>query len=328
MTRGSAETPARRKTRIPLAVVGAFAAGFAAFISSKYSRDIQAARARISSGSDIVDTPCGQIEYTVAGSGPAVLVIHGAGGGFDQGLDLARTLIDTGFRVVSVSRFGYLRTPMPAVASPEAQADAHACLLEKLEIERAAVIGGSAGAPSAMQLCLRHSERCSALVLFFPMTYAPGRAQSTPSARFMLVIETALRSDFLLWAATKVARNTLMKTILGTPPEDFRTAPADEQARALRIMRHILPVSQRARGIWNDSTISAALPRYDLEQIRVPTLLISAQDDLYGTYPSARYTADHIPGARFVGYPTGGHLLLGHWKEASSEVVAFLRQAT
>jgi pimeloyl-ACP methyl ester carboxylesterase len=323
-----AEIPARRNKRITLAILGALAAGFAAFVYSEYSREIQAARARVSSGSEIVTTPCGQIEYAVAGSGPAVLAIHGAGGGFDQGLDLGQTLIDSGFRVVSVSRFGYLRTPMPAVASPEAQADAHACLLDALKIERVAVIGGSAGAPSAMQVCLRHPERCSALVLLFPIAFAPGRAQLKPSALFTFVIKATLHSDFLFWAATKLARDTLMKTVLGTPPEDFRAAPAEEQARALQIMRNILPVSQREKGIWNDATISPAVPRYDLERIRVPTLLISAEDDLYGTFPSARYTADHIPGARFVGYPTGGHLLLGHWKEASSEVVAFLRRAT
>src|SRR5579872_2132543 len=76
------------------------------------------------------------------------------------------------------------------------------------------------------------------------------------------------------------------------------------------MMRHILPVSRREKSIWNDATISPVLPRYDLERIHVPTLLISAEDDLCGTYPSARYTAAHIPGARFVGYPTGGHLLL------------------
>jgi predicted alpha/beta hydrolase family esterase len=60
-------------------------------------------------------------------------------------------------------------------------------------------------------------------------------------------------------------------------------------------------------------------------RFRVPALLISSEDDLYGTYPSARYTSAHINGARFVGYLTGGHLLLGHWKEASSEVVTFLQ---
>ena len=90
-------------------------------------------------------------------------------------------------------------------------------------------------------------------------------------------------------------------------------------------MWHILPVSQREKGIWSDATISPELPRFALDRLGVPTLLISAKDDLYGTYPSARYTAGHIPGARSLGYATGGHLLLGHWREVSSEVVAFLR---
>ncbi len=47
-------------------------------------------------------------------------------------------------------------------------------------------------------------------------------------------------------------------------------------------------------------------------------------DDLYGTYAGARYSAEHIPNARFISYPSGGHLLVGHLGEALSEIVAFL----
>jgi len=61
-------------------------------------------------------------------------------------------------------------------------------------------------------------------------------------------------------------------------------------------MRHILPISEREQGIWNDATISPSVPRYDLERIGVPTLLLRAEDDLYGTFRSARYTAEHIAG--------------------------------
>ena len=60
-------------------------------------------------------------------------------------------------------------------------------------------------------------------------------------------------------------------------------------------MRHVLPVSEREKGIWNDATISPSLPRYDLERIRVPTLLLSAEDDLYGTFRNARYTQNTYP---------------------------------
>ncbi len=54
--------------------------------------------------------------------GPPLLMVHGSGGGFDQGLDFARTLVPDGYRVIVPSRFGYLRTPLPADASPMAQA--------------------------------------------------------------------------------------------------------------------------------------------------------------------------------------------------------------
>lgn len=320
-----------------LTVVGILILALAALTYISYRRELSRALLRASSGSHVVNTSSGLIEYADVGKGPPVLVIHGAGGGFDQGLEIARPLIDRGLRVIAVSRFGYLRTPLPADASPPAQADAHAALLDALNLDRAAVIGGSAGGPSAMQLCLRHPERCSALVLLFPLAFAPGGEQSNrvsdgvrlagqPSWLYTLVIKTTLHSDFLFWAATKLAQKILIRTVLGTPVENFRTASRDEQARALQVMRNILPISQRETGIWNDATIGASLPRYGLENIHTPTLLISARDDLYGTYRGARYSADHIPGAQFLGFDTGGHLLLGHWEEASAEVTRFLSE--
>lgn len=302
-----------------------------------YRRDLNGARLRISSGSHVIKTAKGLIEYADVGQGSPVLVVHGAGGGFDQGLEIARPLIERGFRVIAVSRFGYLRTPLPTDASPEAQADAHAALLDALKLDRVAVIGGSAGGPSAMQLCLRHPEKCSALVLLFPLAFAPSGGQATrvsdrvrlagkPSGLYTLVIKTTLHSDFLYWAGTKLARNILIRTVLGTPVEDFQAASGEEQARALQVMRHILPISQREKGIWNDAAIGDSLTRYELENIHTPTLVINAEDDLYGTYRGARYSAEHIPGARFLGFKTGGHLLLGHWAEAVLELSGFLSE--
>jgi pimeloyl-ACP methyl ester carboxylesterase len=60
-----------------------------------------------------------------------------------------------------------------------------------------------------------------------------------------------------------------------------------------------------------------------LEKIEAPTLVVSAQDDLYGTYAMARYTAAHIPGARFIGYPSGGHMWVGRNAELLGEVQGF-----
>jgi pimeloyl-ACP methyl ester carboxylesterase len=69
------------------------------------------------------------------------------------------------------------------------------------------------------------------------------------------------------------------------------------------------------------------LERFDLERIAVPTLAISATDGLYGTFEGARYTAEHVPGARFVGYATGGHLCVDHQDEVVSAIAAFVTAA-
>jgi pimeloyl-ACP methyl ester carboxylesterase len=290
-----------------------------------YRSDLALERMRVAVGSRIAETPCGPIEFASRGEGPAILVVHGAGGGYDQGLEFAEPLVAYGFRVVSMSRFGYLGTPLPRDASAGAQADAHACLLDALKIERAAVIGASAGAPSAMQLALRHPRRVSAMLLLVPIAYSPhaGSAmpEMSPAARFMF--ERVVKSDLLFWLALKTAPATLARTLFATPREAFERAEPAEREHVDRMARHILPLSLRQAGLLNDARIATALPRYELERIAAPTLVISAADDLYGTYASGEYTAAHIPGARFIGFPSGGHLWVGHHREVLAAAKAF-----
>jgi pimeloyl-ACP methyl ester carboxylesterase len=324
------ECPMARKSvgRAGAILIALLVAGLFAFVYASYQSDIHQARERISVGSQIVETPCGQIEYASAGEGPPVLVVHGAGGGFDQGLDFSTALVQRGFRIIAMSRFGYLRTPLPADASAVAQAEAHACLLDAVNIRRAAVIGASAGAPSSMQFALQHPERIAALVLLVPAAYVPrpGGAppmKTPPGTDFLF--DTALKSDFLFWAAPRLARQTMIRAILATPPAVVDNASADERARVAHMLEHILPVSPRRPGLLNDAAVTSSLPRYELERIVVPTLILSMADDLFGTYDGARYSAEHIPGARFIGYPSGGHLWVGHQKEVMSEIASFLR---
>jgi 2-hydroxy-6-oxonona-2,4-dienedioate hydrolase len=313
------------KVFLGIALVIAVAA--IAFVYLSYRRDIGSAYERIATDSRIAQTRCGPIEYASAGEGYPVLVVHGAGGGIDQGMDAAKGLAGAGFRVIAVSRFGYLRTPLPGDASPEAQADAHVCLLDALGLKRAAVIGASAGAPSSMQLALRHPDRCSALVLLVPAAYVPrpgGAPSLTPPPTTELLFDTALRSDFLYWAWIHLANRIMVGAILATPPEVLDQADAEERARAAQLLEHTLPVSERRQGVVNDARVTLSLQRYDLERIRAPTLVVAVADDRFGIWDAARYTAGHIPGARFVGYPTGGHVWIGHHKEMLAEVAGFL----
>jgi 2-hydroxy-6-oxonona-2,4-dienedioate hydrolase len=148
-------------------------AAILAWLGRAFVMDRRANRQRLCGNSRLIETRRGPIEYAEAGSGPAVLVIHGAGGGCDQGMEFAEPIAKRGFRVVAMSRFGYLRTAMPVDASSAAQADAHLALMDALGIDRAVILGASAGAPSAMQFALRHPDRCQALGVLVPMAFRP-----------------------------------------------------------------------------------------------------------------------------------------------------------
>lgn len=314
--------------KIFVAVCVLVAAALAMTFSS-YRRDIEAARTRIATGSQVVETPCGSIEYADVGEGPPLLMIHGAGGGFDQSLAVGRILIDKGFRMIAPSRFGYLRTPLPADAPPPAQADAHACLLDALGLDSVAVLGASLGAPSTVQLCLRHPQRCSAMVLVVPVLYSPngpGEFLNKSLSLARKLPDLVLRSDFLFWLAPRIGGKRLTETLIGVARDELGRASAAERQRIRGMLDLALPMSARADGIRND--ISSDFPRYELERIDAPTLVVSTETDLYGTSEIARYTAGQIPNAQILSYADGGHLWVGHHEEMLSEIAAFLRSVS
>jgi pimeloyl-ACP methyl ester carboxylesterase len=92
-------------------------------------------------------------------------------------------------------------------------------------------------------------------------------------------------------------------------------------------MRSALPLSGRRKGLWNDFRIVSSPAPYELEHLSVPALVISIEDDLFRTYERSRSMAKRIPGARFLGYPTGGHLWVGRQKEVLSEMTGFLNRS-
>jgi len=318
------------RTTSALVVAGAAVMILALVASSiwwRFDGDLERARERSAQRSALIETRCGPIEVQQSGAGVPLLVVHGSGGGHDQGMAFAGTLAQRGIRVIAMSRFGYLRTPMPADASAAAQADAHVCLLDALGLHRAAVMGGSAGAPSALQMAIRHPDRVSALILLVPLTYKPPTQADSAAPMPAWVEATMTRligSDFLFWAALHVARDEVIKTVLATPPELVATASPREQARVNAMLDNILPVSARAEGLRSDTAVGKHLTPAPLESIRAPTLVVSARDDRYGTFAGAAYTASRIAGAKFIGFDTGGHTWVGHDDEVMSEIVTLL----
>ena len=297
-------------------------------LALEFSRDLRLQQQRVSTGSRVLRTACGDIEFAESGpvAAPAILLVHGSGGGFDQGLMLGQSLVPEGVRLIAPSRFGYLRSPFPADPSGEHQADHLACLLDALGLPDAMVMGVSAGAVSALHFAVRHPQRARALVLVVPAVYRPDPAVPMP-ALALRVLDAALSADLPLWLLARLAPATARKLVLATPPEAYAAAAADEQRRADAMLAQIQPVSLRRLGLLNDSRLTTGAARVALESIRTPTLCISARDDGFGTYESARYSCRHIPGGRFVGFDSGGHLLLDHAVQVAAEVEALRRES-
>ena len=299
---------------------GAAATGTFAYV--RYRREMADILREIEANSRLAETKAGIIEYGEQGQGEPLLVIHGAGGGYDQGLMIGRDF-GSRFRIIAPSRFGYLSTPVPVDVSPAAQAAAHAALLDKIGVDDCVVAGVSAGAPSAIEFALRYPSRTRALILLVPRTYDPtgsiGVDEGMQAQAILRLVEAS--ADFLFWSAMRIARPAVVR-FLGVRAELDAEASVNDRAKITEVMRRILPLSRRVRGIAADSSIDIA--PWPLEQVRAPTLIISAEDDLYETLPGARFTAAQISGAELKILPTGGHMMLGQHGQVRQWISEFL----
>lgn len=291
----------------------------------RYRHELNEKAQALEANSVIAKTKLGPIEYAREGSGPTALVVHGAGGGYDQGLYLAHEMLGEGFDVIAPSRFGYLRTPVPADTSHRAQADAHAALLDKLSVQKAIIMGVSAGAPSAIEFAVRYPERTAALILVVPRAYDPANqvgVEQTPQNKTVIrLFENS--ADFPYWAATKVGRKTLVR-FFGVDPALEAKAEPEERKKITGLIADMLPLSARVDGIMADT--SSELVKSALEHIQTPTLIITAEDDLYHTLPGARFAAEHIPDAELKIFETGGHLLISHGGDVRESIANFLNE--
>ncbi len=306
---------------------GALAVAGGVGIAVPFRRDMAEFRARATpERSTLVETRHGPLEVAQAGQGPPVLMLHGTGGGFDQGMLAARRLIAMEYRVIAPSRFGYLRTPLPEGAGPRMEAEAFADMLDAMGVERVAVAGGSAGAIPALAFAEVYPERTVALFPVVPALMIPGRDEVAPwSPAAEWAVKTALRSDLLFWGAARFMREKLIGTLLATDPALVAAASDEERARVEAMVESILPVSDRADGLIHDQVQTNRPQDLDHAAIAAPTLTVSCEDDRFLTAENARFLADAIPGAEALIFPDGGHLWVGHDAEIFAAIDARLR---
>jgi pimeloyl-ACP methyl ester carboxylesterase len=276
----------------------------------------------------VVPTTRGPVECAVVGEGAPLLALHGAMGGWDQSLLLARALdaVALGHRCACVSRPGYLGTPLGSGRTPEEQADLYAALLDGLRVDRAVVAAVSGGGPSAIAFALRHPERCRALVLV-----------SAASARMDVPLPLA-------WYVLKVAARVpplarLMARQAGRDPDAAATRSIPDDALRARTLAHpeagpLLRALQastgdrmalRLPGTENDIATTRRELAFPLERVRVPALAIHGTADRVAPFAMSRALAERVPGAELLAIEGGEHVaLFTHLDVIRARVRAFL----
>jgi pimeloyl-ACP methyl ester carboxylesterase len=246
---------------------------------------------RIQTQGLIAKTTLGPVEYQLAGRGPAVIYAHGTPGGYDQGISFARFfggVDDLDCTFISPSRPGYLRTPLSSGATPAAQADLYAALLDTLGIEKASVIGFSGGGPSALQFAIRHPDRCSSLIMMGGIVQRNDAHERTQALPFwkrtgVRLVEALLISDRFLFFAVPIAR---------------RIPSGDAVAGMMCSGTHY---ALRRTGLENDRAQFAAIKPYPLTQITAPTLIVHGKRDGDVPFADAELLASEIANAQLMG---------------------------
>ncbi|SMP72158.1 alpha/beta fold hydrolase [Anoxynatronum buryatiense] len=291
-------------------------------VTIQYAKEMDQAYQRVSEGSHILITENGEIEYGIKGEGTPVLLIHGAGGGYDQGLLMGQAFLGNDYQLVAVSRFGYLGSPLPEEdATVEQQAVLYADLLKYLNIEEVIVFGVSAGGPSAMQFAHDYPERTSALILASAVSQFMG--DDIPLST--KVVNTIQKSDFAYWLVLKTFRTQFLGFI-GIPPETYKALSPDEKQFADQMLEYMHPMSPRRPGNIHEGKIQP-LSGEAMSGIQVPAIILHAKDDTLVGYEHAAFYHAHLANSQLVTFDSGGHGMASELKEIRNQINAFLETA-
>jgi len=298
-----------------LLIVGVVLARFYAWRSEALSR--------LSRMSRVIETSAGKVEFEIRGEGPAVLVFHGAPGGYDQAMLLGRGLLSSGFQVLAPSRPGYLRTPLATGVSPASQADAMKGLLDALGLKSVAVLAAGEGAPAAIEFSRRYPDRVWALVLVSAVTKQYVRWLRKPLAP-RIADETIerLTGDIGAWFFTQTALHEPLSALRWTFKVDSAAGAMTREKRIEYVLDHpaqldwfrgladtFAPLGPREIGTRNDMAQLQVSTDFKFKKLRVPTLFVHGTDDIDLPIADTRATADLVPGGELYEVEGGGHIV-------------------
>ncbi|MFD2180788.1 alpha/beta fold hydrolase [Rhodoplanes azumiensis] len=246
---------------------------------------------------------------------PAVLCLHGGAGGFDQGLLLAAAALGEprldAHCILAPSRPGYLGTPLATGASPEAQADSYADLLDRLGLRDAVVMAVSGGGPSALQFALRHRDRCRGLVMISACAARLEVRLPWQYHLMRLVVRVPALAAAVGRRAIRKPERALARSVADPAARSRLLADSESTALWLALQASVgIRLAARIPGTDNDTARFRASEGWPLEEIAVPVLAVHGTADRIVELSHAEGLAARVPDAELLAIAGGEHICL------------------
>jgi pimeloyl-ACP methyl ester carboxylesterase len=217
--------------------------------------------------------------------------------------------------VLRVDFPGFGRTPIES--SPVSFRDAVREALDAARIDRTAIVGVSLGGNTAVELALESPARVSALVLVG--AGLPDHLWSEEVKAFFAAEDEALERGDL-----DAAVEANLRMWLAGPNRSLDTIDPALRDLVAKMQRRAFEVQQE----WSDLRAARLDPPYSerLGDVRVPTLVVTGDEDVPDIHETAKRLAAGIPGAERATIPDAAHLPnLERPEEFDRIVLEFLR---
>jgi len=235
----------------------------------------------------------GELEYTVAGDGPALLLLHAFPLGLFMWEPQVAALAAT-HRVIRFDARGFGgSSPGTGPLTMERIADDGAALLDHLGVDAATVMGCSMGGYAALAFVRRHPRRLRGLVLQDTRAGADGDEARAGRA--------TLATKVLAEGASAAAAAFLPKLV-------GETSQREQPALVARLRERILATSPQAIAAALHGLAARPDSRPTLADVQVPTLVIVGAEDVLTPPAESEAMAAAIRGARLELVPRAGHL--------------------
>lgn len=270
------------------------------------------------------------VEYQVTpGSNGVVVVFHGGHMRADLSVG-EHALAAAGYMVLTPSRPGYGRTPLAAGPSPAQFAARTSELCDVLGVERVvAVIGVSAGGPTAVAMAAQQPERVGAVVLLSARSALPF---PDGAARVAARLAFGPRAEARTWSAVHTLMRRAPTVGLRTMMGSLSTLPArqvveDLTAREQQTLVDMFATMRSGAGFSNDvrQPVDDALA----QQVTQDALVVASRTDGQVSWRHAEQLIQAIPRATGWVSPSLSHLVwFGSGGPATdAATVQFLRAA-